>query len=93
MTPEEAFHLICLHDMKESHRKYGPQHSLVQFNKDREVVSVYRFKDKPDEKQEYESLAAHPKCIQISAWPDRFDTLEDLKQRMEKSMWLFDKMK
>jgi hypothetical protein len=93
MIIEEAFKLVKNLDYREAHRRFAPQHGLLQFNKEGEVVSVYRYKTTPDEPEQHEALSKHSGCLQISTTPDSFETAEDLRARIDKHMWLFARMK
>jgi hypothetical protein len=93
MTIDEAFTLVKNFDYSLSRRRFAPKHGLVQFNSSGEIVSVYRFRETPHEKEQYEALAAHPGCLQISTMPDWFETADELKTRIERSLWLFSHMK
>lgn len=93
MNIKEAFELVKNLDFKESHRHLAPQHGLLQFNGDGEVISVYRYKKIPHEAEQNEALAKHPRCLQISTMPHWFDTEDDLQARIDKELWLFAHMK
>ena len=93
MTIIEAFQLVANQDFKESHRRFAPQHGLLQFDRHGVVTSVYRFKAVPHEKEQCESLSKHPGCLQISTMPHWFATAEDLQKRIDRDLHLFAHMK
>lgn len=93
MIIEDAFQLVANLDFEESHRRFAPQHGLLQFNRKGEVVSVYRYKSIPRELEQNEALSKHPGCLQISTMPHWFASPADLKKRIDKDLWLFVHMK
>lgn len=93
MTLDEAFNLVANLDYKETHRRFAPQHGLLQFNRHGEVVSVRRFKYTPGEKEQHEALTEFPGCLQISTAPHWFGCPADLQRRISEGLGLFAHMK
>lgn len=93
MTIEQAFELVANLDYKESHRRYAPQHGLLQFDRRGAVMGVYRFKKKPSETEQYETLEKHPGCLQFFTSPDSFANSAELKKRIDAGLWLFANVK
>lgn len=94
MTIEEAYELIENLDYAEGlKRKFAPGYSLIHVNRDREVSSVLRFKNLPSEQEQLNSIKENRSCIQLSANPGMYSSPSELRERIESSMWLFDKMK
>ena len=94
MTVEDAFHLIENLDYAEGlKRKIAPSYSLLQINRQGEVVSVERFKEPSTEQQQIDALNRHPRTIQINGRPGMYGSVDELRERIQKSMWLFAKMK
>ncbi|MDZ4402143.1 hypothetical protein [Prosthecobacter sp.] len=93
MTINQAFELITNLDYKEAHRRFAPQHGLLQFNSDGEVVGVSRYKTVPNETEQKEALFKHPGCIQIFTMPKWFVTADELQERINKDLWIFAHMK
>ena len=81
-------------DLKEGlRRKFGPQHSLMQLDRNGTIVAVYRFKSSPSEADCVDALNRHPRTIQIPASVNTYPELKDLQQAIEKTMGLFNGMK
>jgi hypothetical protein len=93
MTIEAAFELVKNLDYKETHRRFAPQHGLLHYNREGEVVGVYRYKTIPHEAEQNEALSKHPGCLQIATMPDWFESVSDLKARVSKDLWIFGHMK
>jgi hypothetical protein len=94
MTIEEAYDLIENRDYPDGlKRKFAPSFSLVHINRNKEITSVLRFKTVPTEQQQLEAIHENRGCIQLSASPGMYSSVSELRERIEGSMWLFDKMK
>ena len=94
MTVDEAFQLIENLDHPEGlRRKLAPDYSLLQINRDGDIASVERFKEPPTEAEQLAALNKHPGCVQINGSPGMYDSVEELRDHVSKSMWIFDKMK
>jgi hypothetical protein len=94
MTIEEAYELIENRDYAEGlKRKFAPGFSLIHVNRDRQVLSVLRFKKLPTEQEQLDAIVENRGCIQLSANPGMYSSASELRERIEGSMWLFDKMK
>lgn len=94
MTIEEAYELIENRDYAEGlKRKFAPGFSLLHVNRTGDVVSVLRFKKLPTEEEQLEALKENRGCIQLSANPGMYSSALELRERIESSKWLFDKMK
>ena len=94
MTIEDAFQAINNLDVPEGlRRKFAPQHSLIQVDRNGNVVSVERFKITPTEPQQLAALKLQPGCIQLIGVPGMYTNIGELRENIEKSMWLFDVMK
>jgi hypothetical protein len=94
MTVEEAFQLIENLDYAEGlRRKLAPSHSLLQINRDGDIVSVERFREPSTEAEQIAALNKYPGTIQINARPGMYESADELRERIQKSMWLFSKMK
>jgi hypothetical protein len=94
MTIEEAFRLVENLDYPEGlKRKFAPGYSLLQIDKDGEIVVVERYKSRPTEADQIELLNRFPLTVQINGKPGLYSSSEELKQHVIDSMWLFDKMK
>ncbi|WP_395752510.1 hypothetical protein [Prosthecobacter sp.] len=89
MTLEDAVILINNLDFKESHRRYASRHGLLLFDRDGQVVAVYRYKEQPDEWEQHRTIKQHPGCLQISTSPGWYPSIEELKERIDDSMRLF----
>ncbi|MCL4205186.1 MAG: hypothetical protein KJ000_22110 [Pirellulaceae bacterium] len=94
MSIEEAFHLIENLDYPEGlKRKFAPRYSLIQLARSGEIVCVERYKSCPGEAVQLELLKRHRGTIQLSGSPGMYESAAELRARVEKSMWLFEKMK
>ena len=94
MTVEEAFRLIENLDYAEGlKRSLAPSYSLLQINRDGDIVSVERFKEPSTEAEQIAALNRHPGTIQINGRPGMYASVEELREQIQKSMWLFAKMK
>ena len=93
MTVDEAFQLIENLDHPEGlKRKLAPGYSLLQITRDGDVVSVERFKELPTEAEQLAALNKHPGCVQINGSPGMYASVEELREHIRGSMWLFDRM-
>ena len=94
MTIEEAYELIENRDYAEGlKRKFAPGFSLLHINRTGDVVSVLRFKNLPTEEEQREALKENRGCIQLNTNPGMYSSALELRERIESSKWLFDKMK
>ena len=94
MTVEEAFRLIENLDYEEGlRRRLAPSYSLLQINRDGEVVSVERFKESTTEVEQLALLKRHPRTIQLNGSPGMYASADELREHIQNSMWLFEKMK
>ena len=94
MTDDEAFRLMENLDFPEGlKRKFAPKYSLLQINRDGEIVSVERFREVPREAEQLAALDKHPGCIQINGNPGLYPSVKALRQRVDRSMHLFDRLK
>jgi hypothetical protein len=94
MTIDEAFRLIENLDYAEGlRRRLAPSYSILQINREGNVVSVERFKDPSTEAEQIAALNRFPGTIQINGRPGMYASADELRQRIQKSMWLFAKMK
>ena len=94
MTAEEAFRLIENLDYAEGlRRRLAPSYSLLQINREGNVVSVERFKEPSTEAEQIAALNRHPGTIQINGRPGMYASVDDLREQVRGSMWLFSKMK
>jgi hypothetical protein len=94
MTVDEAFRLIENLDYAEGlRRRLAPSYSLLQINRDGDIVSVERFKEPTTEAQQLALLKRHPGTIQINGRPGMYASVDDLREHVRGSMWLFSKMK
>ena len=87
MTLEEAFKLANNLDVREALRKFSPQWSTVAVSKTGEIVDVIRHKDQPTLELNREHLLKYPDTVQITAWPGRFGTVDDLKRTVQECIW------
>lgn len=93
MTVYEAFQLIENLDYPEGlRRKLAPAYSLFQISRNGEVVGVQGFKELPTEADRLAGLKNNRGCIQLHGSPGMYASVEELKQHIEDSKWLFDKM-
>jgi hypothetical protein len=90
---KEAIILLNNLDVSGLKRKFRPKHSLIQVNRKGKIEAIYKFKSIPTEEQQIEALNKHPGTIQIPAMEDIYRNGAELKGTINKSMWLFDKMK
>jgi len=91
---EEAYQLVENLDYEKGlKRKFAPQYSLIQINRDGTVASVRRFKSVPTEDKQKASLRENPDTFQINGSPGMYESLEEFRERIEEDMWLFSKMK
>ena len=94
MTFEEAYDLIENRDYQEGlKRKFAPGHSLFHVNRVGEVANVLRFKKLPTEEEQLTAIKENRGCLQFSGNPGMYESAAELRERIEKSMWLFEKMK
>lgn len=94
MNLSEVFRLINNLDYEEGlKRKFGPKYSLMQLDRNGEIVAVYRFKELPSEEQKVEMLKKYRGTIQLPAMVGMYETAESLRQRIAKSMSLFSSLK
>ena len=94
MSIEEAFNLMENLDFPEGlKRKFAPSFSLLQVARSGEIVCVERYKSRPDEVVQIELLNRYPGTIQLNGRPGMYKSATELRERVEKSMWLFNKMK
>jgi len=93
MNLKEAIIIINNFDVSGLKRKFRPKHSLIQINREGEIEGIYKYKENPSEEQQLNTLKKHPKTLQIPAVEDLYKNEEELKNAINKRMWLFDKMK
>ncbi|OHX35726.1 hypothetical protein BJL95_16050 [Methylomonas sp. LWB] len=90
MNISEAVRIINNLDYEEGlKRKFAPQHSLMQLDRNGDIVAIYRFKKSPTEEEQVEALKKHRGTVQIPAMPGMFDTVAALQARISKSMPVF----
>lgn len=93
MTVEEAFRIVENLDHPEGlRRKLAPAYSLLQVNRDGEVVSVERFKALPTDSQKLAAPQKHRGCIQLNGNPGLYESVDDLRKEIDETMWLFDRL-
>jgi nicotinic acid mononucleotide adenylyltransferase len=94
MSIEEAFHLMENLDYPEGlKRKFAPQYSLLQLARNGEIVCVERYKSCPGEAVQLELVKRYRGTIQLSGSPGMYKSAAEFRERVERSMWLFDKLK
>jgi hypothetical protein len=93
MNLKKAIIIINNLDVSGLERKFRPKHSLIQINREGEIEGIYKYKENPSEEQQLNILKKHPKTLQIPAVEDLYKNEEELKNAINKRMWLFDKMK
>ncbi len=93
MTIDEAYDLIENRDYPEGlKRKLAPRYSLFHVNRFGEVVNILRFTKLPTDEEQLVALKENRGCIQLSCSPGMYVSADELRERIEKSMWLFEKM-
>ena len=94
MTIEQAYELIENRDYQVGlKRKFAPRYSLFHVNRVGEVVNVVRFKKLPTEEEQLTAIKENRGCMQLSGNPGMYESAAELRERIEKSLWLFEKMK
>jgi hypothetical protein len=93
MTSEEAFQLIENLDHPEGlKRKFAPGHSLINVNRNGEIVNLSRFKHMPTEEEQSAQLQRFPDCMQILGSPGMYSTADEFRERIQRSLPLFGKL-
>lgn len=94
MNFKEAVIIINNLDVSGLKRKFRPKHSLIQVNRKGEIEGIYKYKEAPTEEQQIEALNKHPGTIQMPAIEGGiYSNEQELKNGIQKRMWLFDQMK
>ena len=83
MTLEQAFNLVNNLDVRTPLRKFSPQWSTIAVNKSGEIIDVIRHKEQPTLQLNKEHLLKHPDSAQITAWPGRFNSIQELVKAVE----------
>jgi len=83
MTLDEVFKLVNNLDVRKPLRKFSPQWSTIAVAKSGEIIDVIKHKDRPTLQLNHEHLLKHPHSVQITAWPGRFETIEDIKKAVK----------
>ena len=83
MTLEQAINLVDNLDVREPLRKFSPQWCTIAVSKSGEIVDVIRHKERPTLQLNKEHLLKHPDSVQITAWPGRFKSTEELAKAIE----------
>jgi len=90
MTSEEAFQLIENLDYPEGlKRRFAPGHSLININRNGEVVNLSRFKNLPTEEEQRALLQRFPDCMQIFGSSGMYATVDEFHERIHRSLHLF----
>jgi hypothetical protein len=87
MTLEETFNLVNNLDVREPLRKLSPQWSTIAVDKAGKIIDVIRHKEQPTLQLNKEHLLKHPNSVQITAWPGRFNSIEELAKAVEECVW------
>lgn len=87
MTQEHAFSLVNNLDVREPLRKFSPQWSTIAVGKSGEIVDVIRHKQQPTPQLNRAHLLMHPESVQITAWPGRFKSVEELAKAVKECVW------
>lgn len=87
MSLEEAFNLVNNLDVREPLRKFSPQWSTIAVDKSGNVIDVIRHKAQPTLQLNKEHLLKYPESVQITAWPGRFNSIEELAKAVEDCVW------
>ena len=87
MSLEEALNLVNNLDTREALRKFSPQWSTIAVDEGGTIIAVIRHKERPTLQQNKEDLLKHPKSVQITAWPGRFNSTEELAKAVEECVW------
>jgi hypothetical protein len=85
MTLEEAFRLINNLDVREALRRHAPQWSTVVVSETEEILDIIRHKEEPTPELHLKHMKKYPTSAQFTAWPGRFDTVEELRKQALKS--------
>lgn len=83
MTKEQALSLVNNLDVREPLRKFSPQWSTIAVDKSGEILDVIRHKEQPSPQLNRAHLLKHPGSVQITAWPGRFKSVEELAKALE----------
>jgi hypothetical protein len=78
MTLELAFELVNNLEVREPLRKFSPQWSTVAVDQNGEIIDVIRHKQQPTLELNREHLLKYPQSVQITAWPGRFSSIDEL---------------
>lgn len=87
MTLDQAFKLLNNLDVREPLRKFSPQWSTVAVDMSGEIVDVIRHKGQPTLALNYEHMLKHPKTVQFTAWPGRFESIDDLDKEIKECVF------
>lgn len=80
---EFALELINLLDIKETHRKYYPQYSVVNVGASGQILDVFRHKEPPTEEILRQRLDVYPESVQFCAIPGMYNSIQDLQDKIE----------
>lgn len=80
-----AFEIINNLNVRQPLRKYQPQWCTIVINYDGEIVDIIKYKEQPNLKLNKEALKRYPDTIQITAWQNRFNSIEDLRKVVNES--------
>lgn len=87
MTPQDAFKLVNNLDVREALRKFSPQWSTVAVSESGEIVEVLRHKEQPTLQLNRDHLLKHRNSVQFTAWPERFQSVEELEKEIRECVW------
>lgn len=88
MDLKEAFEIINDLNVREPLRKYQKNWSTIVIDFDGNIVDVIKHKEQPNLTLNKEHLERYPETIQIAAWQDRFENIEDLVKVVKESVEL-----
>ncbi|MBX3741317.1 MAG: hypothetical protein KF712_10030 [Akkermansiaceae bacterium] len=86
MKAEEAFNVINNLHVREALRRFQPQWSIVSISSAGEIMGVATYKNCPQTKEQLDVFNEFPGSIQITAWPDRFSSVEALEKVVRESV-------
>ncbi len=80
MYIKEALKLINVLDISENKRKYYYNYSNVLVNEQGEIVAVFRYKNKPSDKDYNKDHALYPGTVQFTACPGWYKNEDELQK-------------
>lgn len=86
MDLKKAFGIINNLNVRQPLRKYQPHWCTIVISSNGDIVDIIKYKEQPDLKSNKDDLLRYPDTIQITAWQDRFSSIDELRRVIKESI-------